>query len=339
MAPRIEAERLWVAWRALSGNRVDDGWLTIPIELDASCLLMAGRHFPGDEEAVLVGFRSIKMPPDSHLPQGHGFKVERLTSDALGDAHDWLALSRKVGGSLDLFAMMAGDAVRLLESSSFIDEERLFKLFLSRIRAWQDFMERGRDGVLDQESEIGLLGEMLVLKGLLDAGVPADMALDSWQGPLDSLQDFILGSGAIEVKTTVSANGFPATISSLEQLDETLRQPLFVAAVRLALDSSGKTLPEFAAEFKGLLREQPGALGTLENRLLQAGYLEALEDKYIRRFTHSSTSLLLVEGEFPRLTRHHVSASIARARYELNLDLASIENVGLIRALELLGVI
>ena len=59
--------------------------------------------------------------------------------------------------------------------------------------------------------------------------------LDAWQGPLNGLQDFFIGTGAIEVKATIAPQGFPAKISSLDQLDETQRQPLFLAGVRLAL--------------------------------------------------------------------------------------------------------
>ena len=76
---------------------------------------------------------------------------------------------------------------------------------------------------LSQEAEVGLFGEMVVLKALLEAGVPVEVVLNAWQGPLDGLHDFLIGSGAIEVKTTLSTNGFPATVNSLEQLDESLQ--------------------------------------------------------------------------------------------------------------------
>jgi len=337
MAQRTDAENLRQAWRAFSCNGGGEGWRTIPIELNAPCRLLAGRHCPGDEEAIIIGFHGVRLPPDAHLPQGHGFGVAKPSSEALGGSHAWLALSRKVAGGIDLFAMMAGDVVRLLEGCANVGDERLFQLFLSRIRAWQDFMERGRDGVLGQEAETGLFGEMVVLKSLLEAAVPATFALDAWQGPLDGLQDFLVGSGAIEVKTTLSANGFPATVNSLEQLDETLRQPLYVAGVRLTLGVAGKTLPEFTGVIRELLRDQPTALGMFESRLVQAGYLHALADKYVRRFTHSGTAVMPVEGDFPRLTRMNVAPGVRKTRYEVDLDLSGVADVGLVHALEKLG--
>lgn len=337
MAPRTDAESLRQAWRALSCKGGGEGWRTIPIQLEAPCRLLAGRHCPGDEEAIIVGFSGVRLPPDSHLPQGHGFGVAKPSVEALGTSHAWLALSRKAAGGIDLFAMMAGDVVRLLEGCADAGEERLFQLFLSRIRAWQDFMERGRDSVLSQEAEVGLFGEMVILKSLLDVGVPTNFALDAWQGPLDGLQDFLVGTGAIEVKTTLSANGFPATVNSLEQLDETLRQPLYVAGVRLVLGGDGSTLPEFTDLIRELLKDRPTALGMFESRLVQAGYLRALADKYVRRFTHSGTAVLPVEGDFPRLTRMNVGPGVRKVRYEVDLDLSGLVDVGLVHALEKLG--
>lgn len=81
MAPRTDAESLRQAWRALSCNGGGEGWRTIPIELDAPCRLLAGRHCPGDEEAIIVGFRGVRLPPDAHLPQGHGFGVAKPSGD------------------------------------------------------------------------------------------------------------------------------------------------------------------------------------------------------------------------------------------------------------------
>ena len=140
--------------------------------------------------------------------------------------------------------MMAEDMVRLLDGCGGTREETVLRRFLARIHAWQQFMNRHRESVLSAENEQGLFGELVLLEHLFDAELPPQDILDAWQGPADGLQDFMLGSGGIEVKTTLMAGGFPATISSLEQLDDSLRKPLFVVATRLALHSGGMTLPE-----------------------------------------------------------------------------------------------
>src|SRR5208283_1765934 len=164
------------------------------------------------------------------------------------------ALSRQPTGNLDLFSAMATDLIELLASARTADYDQLSRLFLVRIRTWQAFMEKDRSGILGLEAEIGLYGELLVVRELLDADITAPDAIESWRGPLDGLHDFELGTGAIEVKATMATAGFPATIWSIEQLDDTVRQPLFLAGIRLATNGTGRTLPELIAELRHLMR-------------------------------------------------------------------------------------
>jgi hypothetical protein len=337
MAVPSDLEGLRAVWRALGGGRDGDGWRTIPVSVRAPCTLFAGRRMPGGEEAVLVGFRSIATVPDAHLPQGQGFEVLRLKADPTGGDHLVVALARRTGASLEFFGMMADDLVRLLDGCATEAEERVLRRFLARIRAWQDFMDRRKECMLPEESEQGLFGELVMLERMIESGVPAGSIFDAWQGPVDSLQDFMLGTGAIEVKTTLSAGGFPATISSLEQIDESLRQPLFVAAVRLALDPSGTTLPAMADIIRGKLRGNLAALELFEVRLIQAGLLPTATARYKRRFLHVSSAIFAVQGDFPRLTRANVHPAIRKARYEIDIDMTGAADVGLKHALELLG--
>ena len=311
MAPS-EMAGLRAAWRALPGSGQGEGWQTIPVTIRAHCSLSAARKMPGGEEAVLVGFRSIRSLPDARLPQGYGFEVLRLQSDPTGGDHLVVALARRPGGSPDLFAMMAEDLVGLLDDWA-AQEETVLRRFLARIRAWQDFMNRHRESVLSAEKEQGLFGELVLLERLIDADVPPRDALDAWQGPVDGLQDFILGNGAIEVKTTISIGGFPATVSSLEQLDDSLRQPLFLAATRLTLHGSGMTLPEMVDVIRRRLDGDREARETFDIRLMQAGLLGSTFSRYTRRFRHASTVILCVQGDFPRLTRANVHGLVSKA--------------------------
>lgn len=339
MAAQTDMNDLCAAWRALAGSHEGEGWKTIPVTTTAPCRLYAGRRLPGDEEALLVGFRNILMPPDSHLPQGHGFEASRLSADPTGGDRLWLALARRPGGSLELFAMMAEDLLQLIEEINAQDEEQLLHRFLSRIRAWQDFMSHHREGVLSSEAELGLFGELVILDRMIGAGMPERHVIESWQGPLNGLQDFMPGGGGIEVKATLSAGGFPATISSLDQLDESLRQPLFLTAVRLGLNPSGMTLPTKAEEIRAKLCGNQAALDLFDIRLMQAGFLRTMAECYTRRFLTVSTVVLPVQDAFPRLTRAHVHPAIRKASYEIDLDLVGASDIGLARALEFLGMI
>jgi hypothetical protein len=157
--------------------------------MNGNCRLLAGRYFPGNEEAILVGFSSVNVPPDRNLPQGHGFRVNRLERDIIGDGHIWVSLARLAAGSLDMFALMAEDIVNFLNSRAEESEDSIFHAFLGRIRAWQNFMDREGMGVLSAEAETGLFGELVILDKLISSGMSLMDAVNAWQGPVDGIQD------------------------------------------------------------------------------------------------------------------------------------------------------
>lgn len=339
MAPRNRIESLDAAWRALAGGSQDQGWRTIPIELNARCQVLAARRFPGNEETVLVGFKSIRMPAEAHMPRGKGFAVAAAQLAQKVNDFAWLSLTRQLAASPELFAMMAGDVIGILDTQSERSDAELLGLFLARIKAWQDFMERSGTALLNAEAEVGLVGELIVLRSMLQSGVEADFVVKSWEGPLSGLHDFAIYQGAIEVKTTLASAGFPAVIFSLEQLDHTIKHPLFLAGVRIQQEQSGKTLPELVAELRDMLSQEPPARLNFQNHLVQAGYLDAFAESYGRRFSHVSTRIMRIDEKSPVLTRYNVGPAIQKARYELDMDLLSAQDIALANVLQQLGVL
>ncbi|USE80461.1 PD-(D/E)XK motif protein [Cupriavidus gilardii] len=306
-----------VAWRALSDTGQESGWRCIPISTAGTVGALAGRHFPDNAEAILVGFRRLSKANGAAFPKGNGFRVERAELEA--DGKTWIALIREASASLDMFTLMAEDVSSVLASRGAADDGALFQAFLGRIRAWQSFMKNG-DLALGPEAELGLAGELTCLKELLTNGVPAQIALDAWVGPLDGLQDFELGSGAIEVKSTLAISGFPAKILSLEQLDDSVRQPLFVCACRFRLGEDGMTLPMLVKTLEDALAEAGASVADLRVALLHAGYLDSQADRYVRKLANVSCEFRLVSDGFPRLTPGTVPLGVRAARYDIDLD-------------------
>jgi hypothetical protein len=182
-------------------------------------------------------------------------------------------------------------------------------------------MRKGSQG-LGQEAEVGLVGELVVLCEILSAGVPAEVALAGWIGPLDGPQDFHLGSGALEVKATVSASSFLARFGSLQQLDDSHRSPIHVAAVRLRASEAGRSLPAFVEATRRVAAADTEAQRLLEERLLAAGYRDVQAERYFRRFVVVECRTIEVGMEFPRLTAGTVPSGLVWATYEVNLDAA-----------------
>jgi len=327
-----------MAWSSLSGDDAEPGWRSIALPPSGPLDVRAGRRSPDNAEAVLVGFPTAKIPAADKLPEGQGFSVERADLEGAGKL--WIALSRKSAGSPELFAAMSCDVVGALDDAvaAGADEARLARVCIGRVGAWQEFMRKGTQA-LSPEAEIGLVGELALLGAIIGAGVAAAQAIESWVGPLDGIQDFEIGTGALEVKATLSAKGFPAKIGSLEQLDDSVRQPLFVAGARFRQVESGQNLPEFVAAMRAAIQGNAEATRLLSERLLAAGYIDAHETRYPRRFALNDIRVVKVGENFPRLIQGNVPSGIMRAMYEIDLDKAPGDNVGVDAALKSLGAI
>jgi hypothetical protein len=327
-----------LAWSSLSGDDAEPGWRSIALPPSGPLEVRAGRRSPDNAEALLVGFPTAKIPATEKLPEGQGFSVERADLDGSGKL--WIALSRKLSGSTELFAAMSCDLIGALDDAVATGavEARLAHVFIGRVGAWQEFMRKGTQA-LSPEAEIGLVGELVILGTIMDAGVAAAQAIESWIGPLDAIQDFEIGTGALETKATLSAKGFAVKIGSLEQLDDSVRQPLFVVGVRFRQVESGQNLPELVASIRAAIQGDAEALQLFSVRLIAAGYIDSHEGRFPRRFVLNEIRVIKVGEEFPRLTPGTVPAGITRAMYEIDLDKAPGDNVGVEAALKQLGAI
>lgn len=332
------SEEFLLAWSSLSADDSTPGWQAIALPPAGPVDVQAGRRSPDNAEAILLGFPSARLAPAEKLPEGQGFSVERADSDGARQLR--LALTRRAAGSADLFAAMACDVVGALDeaASAGAAEPKLLQVFLGRVGAWQEFMRKGSQ-TLSPEAEIGLVGELTLLRSIIDAGVPLASAIEAWVGPLDGPRDFELGTGAVEVKATLSAAGFPARIGSLEQLDDCVRQPLFLAGARLRQSETGQSLPALVAEMRDVAAGEPEAVRLLSERLIAAGYFEAHADRYVRRFTLADTRVVEVKDGFPRLTPGSVPLGVTGATYEIDLDKAAGPSIPAAEALKKLGVI
>lgn len=338
MAHPNDSESLRAAWRALSEHSEGDGWRTIQVGTYGRIRILAGRHFPGNLEALLAYFPSAPLPAPHGLPSGRGFSILRMDLEGHDGNGRWICLSREGTGDVELFTAMAEDILAVFRNLEGGREAIILKAFLERVTAWQEFMEKDSEGVLGREAEIGLFGELVMVRKLISAGLPHSAVMEAWQGPLDGLHDFVLGAGAIEVKTTLAPAGGAAMVGSLEQLDESLVAPLFLGVVLLLQREDGETLPGIVKSIQELLLETPVASERFGNRLLKAGFLEAKAANYKRTFKENGLHLIQVKDDFPRLTRSHVPGGIRTAQYEIDLALLPTTRLPLADVLNHLGV-
>ncbi|MFZ1428722.1 MAG: PD-(D/E)XK motif protein [Geminicoccaceae bacterium] len=324
MAPPSDQLRLIEAWRALAGLDGEKGWRSTHLASVGRCRIMAARHMPDDREALLLGFQGVRPPSASDLPAGRGFHVEIVRDPALPGVV-LIALARQPGAPLDLFEAMAYDLVSVIHTEEGTDDTRIVMVrVIARIRAWQEFMLRERSGILSQEDEIGLHGELHILTELIERLQDAAAAVEAWEGPMRGLHDFVLPIGAMEVKSSVASIGFRAAISSLDQLDQAVRSPLHLAAVRLTDDAVGMTLPERVAATREHLSGSLVAASGFSLRLLRYGYIEAMSAHYTRRLKLADMRLFEVTDGFPALTSRAVPRGVVSASYVIDLDVPGL---------------
>ena len=132
-------------------------------------------------------------------------------------------------------------------------------------------------------------------------------------------------------------SGFVARIGSLEQLDDSLRQPLFLAVVKFTQAEIGLNLPEFVDLVLTSLKGDANAESIFSEKLLSAGYLNLHAERYTRRFNMTSTRIIEVNDSFPRLTHGTVPTGVKRAVYDIDIDKVLGENLGISEILIRLG--
>jgi len=330
-------EEFLLAWSSLSGNDTKPGWQVISLAPAGPVEVQAGRRSPANVEAILFCFPTAKLARTEKLPEGQGFLVERAEPENSGGLR--LALTRQEAGGIELFSAMVRDVVGALDETAAtgVDETKLLRVLIGRVFAWKQFMSRGANP-LSLEAELGLTGELNFMIALLESGVSAEEVLQGWVGPDDAPQDFLLGDGAVEVKATMSTSGFPVKITSLEQLDDSVASPLFLAAERFSHEEGGHTLPEFVAKTKQRLGGEPGSVNFLRERLMVAGYFEGHSSHYTKKFESKERRVFSISEGFPRLTPGTVPVGVIRALYEINLDHAGDFLSDLDAALKQLGV-
>ncbi|MEU4253370.1 PD-(D/E)XK motif protein [Amycolatopsis sp. NPDC026612] len=164
------------------------------------------------------------------------------------------------------------------------------------------------------EEEIGLFGELLVLRALIGP-LGAAAAVDAWCGPDAEEHDFALDDFDLEVKTTHSERR-AHWISSWTQLTERPERPLWLASLQLTRSgpTAGRTLSESIEDARTAVG--PGApLDTLEQKLGCAGWRSAMAPVMRTRWLlRTRPTIYRIDTGFPRLTRSAVDPGVADVR-------------------------
>lgn len=188
---------------------------------------------------------------------------------------------------------------------------------------WQRFWKEDDSDTLSLPWLLGLLGELVILRSLIDSEGPSVVA--AWTGPEAHDHDFQSGDEvALEVKTSTRLP--PVIDCNLVQLDPGVFQSLFLVVVLAKpVGEGGASVPALVASIESLLREHDDALDVFLAKLARTGYRRHQEDTYATHpFDLAEPVFHLVDESFPRITHASFSqpldARIQLVRYRLELS-------------------
>ena len=173
---------------------------------------------------------------------------------------------------------------------------------------------------------MGLIGEILYLKGTLAERIGLYNALKSWSGQELTHKDFSFDDTWVEVKT-VRSGGQTVKISSLEQLDSEYDGELAVFSLeKMSMAYNGITLNKLVIQTRDMFTTSDERDQFMSRVALQGYEYHDLYDEYV--YEISGYKRYQVTEVFPRLTTKDVAPSIKKASYEISLtDLVSFEVV------------
>lgn len=316
-------EEFMTAWDALYENdKSKDGLCIIQVATFDNCEIYAGRNFPGNYEAMLVHFPSLRSNYSDSLPQGKGFQVSEI--EIFGKKGLWIGLCRRGLGQLDLFNEMVSDIVRIIKLGNKEGEQRSFFNMIKRILMWQQFMERNKDDFcLSLEKQIGLIGELSFLSLVMEAGMLPELALMGWMGPDDNPKDFLFDEIGVEVKSSLRKVDNFININSLDQLDIGSLKSLFLFITDFENSSDGITLPQKVNAIESMFLKHSIQRDLFWERLSRYGFYRIHSDQYLHRFLLVDCKFYGVKNNFPRLCKQDVSEGVIEVHYKLDKEFIS----------------
>ncbi|HAG10722.1 MAG TPA: PD-(D/E)XK motif protein [Desulfotomaculum sp.] len=204
-------------------------------------------------------------------------------------------------------------------SRTAANSEDALDLVTKRYKQWSRLLEYQRKGLLDENSQKGLIGELIYLRKQLARGMNVLVAIQGWSGPDGGDQDFIYSDGWHEIKA-VGVSAATVVISSLEQLDNSNDGELLIMRIdRCAPEKSGAfSLNNMVRTVFELLNDDPDAVGLFEIKLNRYGYID-LPEYAEQRYFYTGSQAYRVDSTFPKLTRNNVPVQAVSAQYSLSI--------------------
>ena len=216
----------------------------------------------------------------------------------------------------DVFITMTGD---IIEYSNVDTEDIALLRAMRRYNAWLKLLDHKSNAILGNNTQKGLIGELLFLQEKIKDNMSPSKALAGWSGPEGADQDFVYADCWYEIKVT-GVSSISVSISSVEQLDRNDDGKLVIYRIdKCAPDQADSfTLYGLVHNIIDLMIQCGENSDELMLKLGSAGYIDMREyDK--QYFCLSSKKIYIVNNSFPRIRRRDIPDEIINMEYQINI--------------------
>lgn len=215
----------------------------------------------------------------------------------------------------DIFFKFCEDLVE--QTDSLADENQGYLIISNRFMQWKQMFVASHKKKLTETEIMGLIAEILFMKGWMAQKYGLSEALKAWSGQELTHKDFSLGDTWYEVKA-ISRGKPTVRISSLEQLDSEMPGQLVVFPLeKMSEEFNGVTLNKLVKETVQLF-SAPEDVDMFKQKVALQGYeISSYYDSFV--FSIGDMRRFCVDESFPRLVRKDVPSSIANCIYDLLL--------------------
>ena len=275
------------------------------------------------------GVYFLRLVVDSKLPYQPDLpKLSHITLTMLEgfDGQSELTVTLTSPDYVELFRALCAD---LISSTRFLkreDEGQALQVVVARIARWRELLSGRRSGVMSTKKQLGLFGELMILRDIFLDRTDAFSALSAWQGPSGAEQDFQFAEWLFEVKSQMASSDRIIRVSSEHQLDlKSGSIGLFHQVFSTSSENlqDGRTLRQLIEEIQKLVLDAcPAAVDLFQARLLEVGY-EPLAEYNEHSLVLINRSAYEVTETFPRIVASDLRVGVNNARYDLSLEACS----------------
>ncbi|WP_165604728.1 PD-(D/E)XK motif protein [Mycolicibacterium elephantis] len=301
-------------WRELASETADDGTVVRRRVLPAlNHDVFVGERRPSRERVLWLDIREQSIGLPKRLPSSRGLDVG-VDTGTRGVTKIRLSSTAEQGNPL--FEELANDVANVLLRNP---GQGAAVRVMERVIGWQNFFAQ-RGDEFGGGRAAGLFAELAVLRDVFISSLDPRVAVAAWTGPDPAIQDFQLGTVAVEVKSFRGSGPGRLTITSERQLETTGVLELYIAFLKLdqRRDGTGVSLMDTIDAVRTALASSTLAQDMFATKLLSYGWHDKFAAARIEKYEIRSLEMFAVQPDFPRIVSSGLPMGVGGVSYSVD---------------------